>query len=77
MSTRKNKTLLQIAFSLFESGANIYGPFETGFQAGIACGADNDTGDHVAGSDVTTWIYELDYECSEGVDLPWFDDACG
>jgi hypothetical protein len=58
-------------------GANIYGPFEAGFSAGMACAGDNDTGDCAAGSDVPTCIYELDYECSEGVDLAWFDDACG
>ena len=68
---------MQIAFSLFERGANIYGPFEAGFDAGMACAGDNDTGDCAAGSDVPTCIYELDYECSEGVDLSWFDDACG
>ena len=50
---------MQIAFSLFERGANIYGPFEAGFDAGMACAGDNDTGDCAAGSDVPTCIYEL------------------
>ena len=60
-------------------GTNVYGPFEAGFNVGVACVNKSSTaGDCLDGVDVPTCLYELQYECEGNeVDIDMFDDECG